>query len=210
MPALTASQQALLDFLRSYIGQHGYPPSYREMAAALDFRSTNGVAYQLRCLEEKGFLERGAAGAQARALRLTERAAATRAAGAVAVPLLGQVAAGTPVLAEQVPGEAIALDASLCPTRGVFALRVSGESMIEAGIFEGDLVFVQPRSRVEDGDIVVAVLDGEATVKTYRQRRGAVFLEPANRRLKPIPVPPDAGSWLAGVVVGMFRRVGRS
>jgi repressor LexA len=210
MPELTASQQALLDFLRSYIGQHGYPPSYREMAAALEFRSTNGVAYQLRCLEEKGYLVRGSAGAQARALRLTDRTPAAGAAGTIRVPLLGQVAAGAPILAEQLPGETIAMDPALCPSRGVFALRVSGESMIEAGIFEGDLVFVQQRSRVEDGDIVVAILTGEATVKTFRRRKDAVFLEPANRRLKPIPMPSSPDSWLAGVVVGVYRRIGRT
>jgi repressor LexA len=208
MSDLTASQRALLEFLRAYIGQHGYPPSYREMAAALEFRSTNGVAYQLRCLEEKGYLVRDSQGAQARAIRLTTRVAPQPLEGAVQVPLLGQVAAGTPIAAEQIDGETLLLDASLCPSRGVFALRVTGDSMVEAGIFEGDLVFVQRRSHVEDGDIVVAVMDGEATVKTFRHRRGLVFLEPANRRLKAIPVSAAVESFVAGVVVGVYRRLG--
>lgn len=208
MSDLTASQRALLDFLRTYIGQHGYPPSYREMAAALEFRSTNGVAYQLRCLEEKGYLQRDSQGAQARAIRLSSRGAPPAIEGVVQVPLVGQVAAGAPTSAEQMDGETLLLDASLCPSRGVFALRVTGDSMVEAGIFEGDLVFVQRRSQVDDGDIVVAVIDGEATVKTFRRRRGAIFLEPANRRLKPIPVPATCESSVAGVVVGVYRQLG--
>jgi repressor LexA len=207
MPDLSASQEALLAFLRRYIAEHGYPPSYREMAAALDFRSINGIAYQLRCLEEKGYLERAANGAPARAIRLRGPAGATGSAGTVQVPVLGQVAAGQPSAAEALPDEVLRLDAALCPGRDVFALRVSGDSMVEAGIFEGDLVFVQRRAQVTDGDVVVALLDGETTVKTFRRRKGAVWLEPANRRLKPILVPREAESSIAGVVVGVYRRL---
>jgi len=209
MPDLSASQQALLEFLRDYIEAHRYPPSYREMAAALGFRSTNGVAYQLRCLESKGYLERDTRGAPARAIRLTELAQPPSSPeGVVQVPILGQVAAGSPALAEELHGESLLIDASLCPDQGVFGLRVKGDSMVDDGIFEGDLVIVRQRPQAADGNVVVAVVDGEATVKTFRRRAGIVWLEPANSSMEPIRVPPESDARIAGVVVGVYRQLG--
>ncbi len=208
MVELSGSQQALLDFLRSYIEEQGYPPSYREMAAALGFRSTNGVAYQLRCLEEKGLLERVSRGAPARAIRLTSKALPDQAGEVVCVPVLGQVAAGLPAMADSMPDETIRLDSALCPSTQVFALRVRGDSMVDAGIFEDDLVFVQRRDSARDGDVVVAVVDGEATVKTFRRRGDMVVLEPANARLEPIVLARSSQLELAGVVVGLYRQLG--
>ncbi len=208
MSDLSASQQALLDFLRTYIEQQAYPPSYREMAAALGFKSTNGVAYQLRCLEDKGYLERKARGAPARAIRLTLKALPSAATEPVQIPVLGQVAAGQPVLADALPDELLQLDAALLPGGDVFALRVSGDSMVDAGIYEDDLVFVQRRSEARDGEVVVAVVDGETTVKTLRRRGGMVVLEPANTAMEPIRIAPNERLELAGVVVGLYRRLG--
>ncbi len=208
MAELSGSQQALLDFLRSYIDEQGYPPSYREMAAALGFRSTNGVAYQLRCLEDKGYLERDAKGAPARAIRLTAKAPAPSGGEVVSVPVLGQVAAGLPAMADAMPDETLRLDSALCPGHQVFALRVRGDSMVDAGIYEDDLVFVQRRSTARDGEVVVAVVDGETTVKTFRRRGDMVVLEPANPRLQPIVVSSSAQLELAGVVVGLYRQIG--
>jgi repressor LexA len=211
MPELSDSQQALLDFLRQYIDEQGYPPSYREMAAALGFKSTNGVAYQLRCLEDKGLLERKTSGAPARALRLTARALPAPANSSehlIQVPVLGQVAAGLPALSEAMPDEVLSLDRALCPGGEVFALRVRGDSMVDAGIYEDDLVFVQRRVDAHDGEVVVAVIDGEATVKTLRRRGGMVVLEPANARMQPIRIAPSQQLQLAGVVVGLYRQIG--
>jgi repressor LexA len=211
MPQLSDSQQALLDFLLRYIDEQGFPPSYREMAAALGFKSTNGVAYQLRCLEDKGYLERKASGAPARALRLTAKALPPPVPAAddlIRVPVLGQVAAGLPALAEAMPDEVLNLDAALCPGGEVFALRVRGDSMVDAGIYEDDLVFVQRRSEARDGDVVVAVVDGEATVKTLRRHGAVVVLEPANAHMEPIRIAPTQQLQLAGVVVGLFRQIG--
>ncbi len=201
MAELSASQDALLEFLRSFIDEQGYPPSYREMAAALGFSSTNGVAYQLRCLEEKGYLERETRGAPARAIRLTPKAQPLTAGEVVQVPMLGQVAAG-------LPDETLRIDGALIPSGDVFALRVRGDSMIEAGIFEDDIVFVQRRGHARDGEVVVAIVDGETTVKTFRRRGGMVVLEPANARLSPITIAPTAQLDLAGVVVGLYRQLG--
>jgi repressor LexA len=208
MAELSASQDALLEFLRSFIDEQGYPPSYREMAAALGFSSTNGVAYQLRCLEEKGYLERETRGAPARAIRLTPKAQPLTAGEVVQVPMLGQVAAGLPAVADAMPDETLRIDGALIPSGDVFALRVRGDSMIEAGIFEDDIVFVQRRGHARDGEVVVAIVDGETTVKTFRRRGGMVVLEPANARLSPITIAPTAQLDLAGVVVGLYRQLG--
>ncbi len=207
MSDLSGSQQALLDFLRQYIDDNGFPPSYREMAAALDFRSTNGVAYQLRCLEDKGYLQRKTVGAPARAIRLTPKASPVPVVDVVQIPVLGRVAAGLPALSDELPDETISLDSSLCPGQDVFALRVSGDSMIEAGIFEGDLVFVQRRAEARAGDVVVAIVDGETTVKTFRRRQGMVVLEPANQAMEPIFIAPSSEIAVAGVVVGLYRQL---
>lgn len=211
MPELSDSQQALLDFLLRYIEEQGFPPSYREMAAALGFRSTNGVAYQLRCLEDKGYLERKASGAPARALRLTAKALPPPPPSSddlIQVPVLGQVAAGLPAFADSMPDEVLSLDAALCPGGEIFALRVRGDSMVDAGIYEDDLVFVQRRSEARDGEVVVAVVDGEATVKTLRHHGAVVVLEPANASMEPIRIAPTQRLRIAGVVVGLFRQIG--
>ncbi len=216
--SLSANQRALLRFLRSYIQEQGYPPSYREMAAALGFKSTNGVAYQLRCLEVKGYLERDSRGAPARALRLTARAgsgsdaqarAQTDENEALRVPLLGQVAAGFPAAAEELPDESILIDRGLCSASGggIFALRVSGDSMVEDGILDGDLVFVRHQDQAHEGETVVAIVDGEATVKRFRRRADGVWLVPANRQMRPIAVSPDSSIIIAGVVVGVYRKL---
>lgn len=207
MVELSSSQQALLDFLHSYIDQQGYPPSYREMAAALGFKSTNGVAYQLRCLEDKGYLERVARGAPARAIRLTFKGQPSNGGETVQVPVLGQVAAGLPAMADAMPDETLRIDSALCPSDQVFALRVRGDSMVDAGIYEDDLVFVQRRDAARDGDVVVVVVDGETTVKTFRRRGDMVVLEPANVRLQPIVLARSSQLELAGVVVGLYRQL---
>ncbi len=208
MAELSGSQQALLDFLRSYIDEQGYTPSYREMAAALGFKSTNGIAYQLRCLEDKGYLQRETRGAPARAIRLTAKAQPFDGGEIVQVPVLGQVAAGLPAMADAMPDETLRLDSALCPSSDTFALRVRGDSMVEAGIYEDDLIFVQRRSTAREGEVVVAIVDGETTVKTFRRRGGMVVLEPANARLSPIVIAPSAQLELVGVVVGLYRQIG--
>jgi repressor LexA len=208
MSELSGSQHALLDFLRSYIDEQGYPPSYREMAAALGFRSTNGVAYQLRCLEEKGYLERETRGAPARAIRLTAKAEPLMGGEVIQVPVLGQVAAGLPAMADAMHDETLRLDSALCPPGDVFALRVRGDSMIEAGIFEDDIVFVLRRAQARDGEVVVAIVDGETTVKTFRRQGDLVVLEPANAMMSPIRIAQNAQLELAGVVVGLYRQLG--
>jgi len=207
MEDLTTRQREILDFLVTFLDQHGYPPSFREIASGLGFKSTNGVAYQLKVLQELGYLERNVPGSPARALRLSAQAAGTfRSTSTVSVPIVGHVVAGRPLFSEEVFEGSRAVDSSLCP-RGaeVFALRVNGDSMVESGILDGDLVIVRKQDTARNKDIVVAVLDGETTVKRLDTQRDGVRLLPANARMAPIPVPPGSELHIAGVVVGLFR-----
>lgn len=207
MEDLTARQRNLLDFLVTYVDQHGYPPSFRDIAAALGFKSTNGVAYQLRVLEERGYLERDTTGSLARAIRLGRKATGSyRESSTVAVPIVGMVAAGTPRQAEEVHEGVFHLDAQAVP-RGanVFGLRVRGESMIEDGILDGDLVLVRRQAAARHDDVVVALVDGETTVKRLFQKDGRTALVPANRDMQPIELGPKQESSVLGVVVGLYR-----
>ena len=196
---LTRRQKELLDFLRRYIKRHGYAPSLAEMRVHLRLASLATVHKHLRQLEDKGVIRR--LPGRSRALELC---AATTAGPGKRVPLLGRVAAGTPI-------EPIELDESLTIPdellgRGeTFALRVQGDSMIDDGIHDGDVVVVERRATADDGQTVVALLDGEATIKRFHRRRGRVHLEPANATLSPVIVSPERVE-IRGVVVALLRR----
>jgi len=214
--ALSARQRAALAALRAFQTRHGVPPTRAELGRALGV-SPQTADFHLRALARKGVLELKPLAA--RAVRETRsaaaappRAAARRAAAAPSdpparsVPLLGRIAAGSPLLALEHAEGAVPLPPGC---RADFALRVQGDSMIEAGILPGDLVLVQQARTARPGEIVVALLgEGEATeatVKRYRTRGGRVVLEPANRRLRPREVGPEDGFALAGRVVGVLR-----
>ncbi len=209
MKTLTKRQRQLLAFIRSHLRRYGYPPTLREMAGYLGVRSPNAVNDHLKALEHKGYLKRRG-GLKSRAITLTEIAiAASEEPGPVKVPLLGRVAAGAPLLAEQNVEEVLAIDRSLVGTgKGeLFALRVQGDSMTGKGILDGDIVLVRRVPEARKGDIVVALIDGEATVKTYRPEKGRVVLEPANPAYEPIVVVPkkDVDASIVGIVVGLVR-----
>ncbi|MBN1337496.1 MAG: transcriptional repressor LexA [Deltaproteobacteria bacterium] len=208
MNDLSDRQRALLTYLGSYIRAHGYPPSIREMARAVGIRSTNGVAYQLRALETRGYLERDTEGAHARAMRLTAKARPIAAKEGRVVPLVGRVAAGPPVGAEEIPEGALVVDRMLAPGDGPFyALRVKGESMVEDGILSGDFVVVRSQDHAREKDIVVAVVDGETTVKRLHRDARRWWLVPANRDMRAFPLPADGTARIAGVVVGLVRKL---
>jgi repressor LexA len=210
MTDLSDRQRALLTYLDAYIQEHGYPPSIREMARAVGIRSTNGVAYQLHMLEAKGYLERDTDGAPARAMRLTAKARPGSPIRREArfVPLVGRVAAGLPVGAEEVREGEIVVDRDLVTGEGPFyALRVQGESMVDDGILSGDVVVVRSQDHARERDIVVAVVDGETTVKRLHRDAGRWWLVPANRDMRAFPVPSDGSGRIAGVVVGLYRRI---
>lgn len=194
--ALTERQKQVLALIERSVDERGYPPSLRELAAALGIEGTRAVEKHVEALRRKGYLKKGRG---ARALEAVGRAAGR------AVPIVGRVAAGSPILAEQNVEGALTLDPSLARWEGCFLLRVKGHSMKDAAILDGDLVLVKPQSDADDGEIVVALLDGEATVKRLRKQGKNVTLLPENADFKPIAVSGGAAFSIVGKVAGVFR-----
>lgn len=175
----TERQRRILDVIRAFTVEHGYPPSVREIGERVGLSSSSTIHAHLKALEARGFISRDPT--KPRALR----SAATP--EALVVPVLGRVAAGVPITAqEDVEGEFV-LPMDFAP-RGsdVFMLRVQGDSMIEAAILDGDLILVRSQRTAENGEIVVAMLDGEATVKRFYREAGRIRLQPENRTMAPI------------------------
>lgn len=200
---LTARQREILEFIQDQVAAHGHPPTIREIGSRFKIRSTNGVRTHLAALIKKGYLKKSKY--ISRGLELV-RSLATEIGR---VPLVGSVPAGLPIDAiENVEGE-IAVDMSFLPREESFSLRVSGDSMKNAGILDGDIVLVKKQSVAEKGDIVVAVIGGEATVKRYLPERRQIRLEPENTDFEPIIVDKNSGEFrIAGKVVGLLRRFG--
>jgi repressor LexA len=206
MRELTARQREVLEFVRTFSERHGVPPAVRETAER--FRFTARAAFDhLRALERKGMLERRVTGKRAsRALVLADRRG--RRPVREEIPLLGRIAAGAPIFAAENREESIPLRPDWLAAQGqeVFALRVRGDSMIEAHIMDGDLVLVRKQDSASPGDIVAALLDGEATVKRFAREGRALVLEPAHPTMKPIVVEPGRGDVrILGKVVGLLR-----
>lgn len=204
---LTERQEAILTYLYEYTEQHNYPPSVREICEAVGLRSPSSVHAQLQTLEEKGFLRRDPS--KPRALELApveDTVAAMPLAHARHVPLVGEIAAGAPILAEEQIEEVYPLPKDIVGDGTLFMLRVRGESMIEAGVFDGDYVVVREQPTVEQGEMCAAMIDGEATVKFFRRTRsGEIFLDPANERFDPIPVSPDVDASILGRITAVLR-----
>ena len=231
---LTDRQKEVLDYIQESISGRGYPPTLREIGERMGIRSTNGVNDHLKALEKKGYLARE--DLKSRALRplkfpaagsITSRPAAPAsltgtvtavplADDVIEVPVIGRVAAGTPLLAVENVEDTVKVDrfflggyAPGAAAREVFALRVKGESMIEDGIFDGDFIFVRKALSAERGDIVVALIDDEATVKRYYPEGDVIRFQPANSAMQPILVRRrDFKSVnLIGIVVGVYRKI---
>ena len=228
MQGLTQRQQMVLDFIRQSITDRGYPPTLREIGARMGIRSTNGVNDHLRALERKGYLTRE--DMKSRALRPTTSppngtngAAAKTGAGdqvplalpandddMIDVQILGRVAAGLPLFAEEQVIDTVRIDRGLLKGgREIFGLKVHGDSMIDAGILTGDYIFVRKQLTAQRGDIVVALIGDEATVKYYYPEKDYVRFQPANKTMAPILVRAMdfKPTMLLGVVVGVFRRI---
>jgi len=215
MQGLTARQEQTLDFIRKSIEERGYPPTLREIGEYMGIRSTNGVNDHLRALERKGYLRRE--DMKSRALKLVS-GQGQESSTPVKVPdddlvevrVLGRVAAGLPLLAEENVIDTVRVDRMLVRGgREVFGLRVTGDSMIEAGIMSGDYIFVKKQSTAERGDIVVALIGDEATVKHFYPERDYVRFQPANSQMAPILVRASdfKSTMLLGKVVGVYRRL---
>ncbi|MFE0592004.1 transcriptional repressor LexA [Micromonospora echinospora] len=206
---LTARQRRILEFIRDWVDRHGYPPSVREIGEAVGLVSPSSVAYQLKELERKGFLRRDPNRPRAVDVRppsdmIDDEAARSQRPTPAYVPMLGRIAAGGPILAEQAVEDIFPLPRELVGEGEVFMLQVKGDSMLDAAICDGDWVVVRQQPTADSGEIVAAMLDGEATVKTYRHRDGHVWLMPQNPAFDPIP---GDDATIMGRVVAVLRRI---
>jgi repressor LexA len=200
MPTLTKRQKEIVDYLDVFIAEHGYAPTLEEIGARFGLSSPATVHKHLTNLEDKGLLRRK--WNHSRALELVPQ---KRKVAAVELPLLGQVAAGRPIEAIETPGT-LALPEELVRRENSYVLRVKGDSMIEDGILDGDFIVVEERPAPENGETIVALVNGEATVKRFfRERNGRVRLQPANQRMTPILVKEREFS-SRGRVVAVLRK----
>ena len=199
---LTPTQRRVLDFLKEFVERHRFAPTAAEIAGRFGIAVKNGF-YYLELLERKGYIRR-----KRHHPRRIEFVGENLSRSAVRIPVLGRIPAGGPREAiEEVEGELL-LDPDLVGEGEVFSLRVKGDSMTGAHICDGDHVLVRSQARAEEGEIVVAVIDGEATVKRFRRWKGKVRLEAANPAYPPIVVPAGAPSFrIAGKVVGVYRKL---
>lgn len=207
---ITKRQQQIYDFIRSYQLEKGYPPSVREMAAAVGLSSPSTVHAHLSALEQHGLIRRDKTkpralevfnedGTNAQLANVIE--APNR--GTISLPLIGRVAAGIPILAEQNVEDTFTLPTEIATDSSSFILEVHGDSMINAGIYNGDYIIVREQHNAMNGEIVVAMIDGEATVKTFYKEAGRVRLQPENDSMEPIyAVSPT----ILGKVVALMRR----
>ncbi|MGW3966777.1 transcriptional repressor LexA [Amycolatopsis sp. NPDC005003] len=179
--ALPERQQRILVAIRDWVVRHGYSPSTREIGEAVGLQSTSSVSKHLASLEDKGFLRRGATVSRPIDVRaFLNGTAAAEDGDSVPVPVVGDIAAGTPISAVEHTDDVLKLPRDLTGRGTVFGLRVRGDSMIDAAICDGDIVVVKQQSEAHSGQIVAAMIDEEATVKVYRRRDGHVYLEPRN------------------------------
>ncbi len=208
---LTPRQRRILEAIRDAVDRRGYPPSVREIGETVGLTSSSSVAHQLTALERKGFLRRDPNRPRAVEVLAPPVAEDTddetvRAARPTPtyVPVVGRIAAGGPILAEEYVEDVFPLPRELVGTGTLFLLRVFGDSMIDAAIADGDWVVVRQQPTAENGDIVAAMIDGEATVKTYKRRDGHVWLMPHNPAYEPIP---GDEAIVVGRVVTVLRKV---
>lgn len=219
MQKLTDRQRAVLDFISESIASRGYPPTLREIGNHLGIRSTNGVNDHLRALERKGYLTRE--DMKSRTLRLVHEAPAPSPSprdegmleelDLIEIPVVGRVAAGALAEAIETSEDRVYVDRMLVGggARDVFGLRISGESMIEAGIHDGDFVFVRKQLTAERGQIVIAMVGDEATCKYFFPERDHIRLQPANSTMAPILIPKGdfRSTSILGIVVGIYRKL---
>ncbi len=202
---LTKRQQEVIQYITEELQAHGRPPTLREIGTKLNIGSTNAVRSLLTALEKKEYIIRKPY--LSRGIELVKTPCNVEIGGVVSIPIIGSVAAGQPMLAEENIEGHIMMDKSLFRANDGFALRVKGQSMVESGIRDGDIVLARPNLPLEEGAIIVALIGEEATVKHFFTERDHVRLEPANPHFGPIIVEKDTpGFHVAGKVVGLYRK----
>lgn len=196
---LTARQRETLEWVKDFIRENGMPPTVREIGAAFGTKSSS-VFDMLAALERKGYLRRGDLGARS---LIVEGMGRPRA-GVAEVPVIGRIAAGRPIEAIEDDRGTVAVAKDLIRGRKVFALKVTGDSMVDAGILDGDYVVVRQQETADDGDIVVAIIGNEATLKRLRREHDRIRLEPANSKMRPVRVRPE-DLRIQGKLIGVHR-----
>lgn len=209
---LSKRQQAIYDFICDYTTEHGYPPSVREIGVAVGLASPSTVHMHLKVLQERGLIKRDSK--KPRTIEVVEedtestdkvaRVTQDLEDGSVSLPLVGRVAAGTPILAEQNVEDSFRLPTSIVGDASSFVLRVRGQSMINAGILDGDYIVVKQQDDARDGEIVVALIDDSSTVKTFYREKNRIRLQPENDTMDPIYVDNPK---ILGRVTGLFRSI---
>ena len=197
---ITNKQQQILDYIKQEILNRGYPPTVREICETVNLKSTSSVHSHLETLEKNGYIRRDPT--KPRAIEICDDSFQMVRTEMVSLPVIGRVAAGTPILAEQNIEDYFPVPAEVVPTGESFILNVRGDSMINAGIFDGDRIFVNSCNTARNGDMVVALIDDSATVKTFYRENGHVRLQPENDTMDPIIVDDCQ---ILGKVFGVFR-----
>jgi len=200
---ISAKQREILEYIKSEILNKGYPPAVRDICEAVDLKSTSSVHAHLETLEKNGYIRRDPT--KPRAIEIVDDSFNLTRREVVNVPLIGTVAAGQPLLAVENIENYYPLPAEEMPNRQLFMLKVKGESMIQAGIEDGDRLLIEQQSEAHDGEVVVALVDDSATVKTFYREDGHIRLQPENDSMEPIIVGPDQKIQILGKVIGIFR-----
>lgn len=197
---MSPKQQEILDYIKSQILERGFPPTVRDICEAVHLRSTSSVHSHLETLEKKGYIKRDPT--KPRAIEIMDDSFNFLRREMVNVPIVGKVAAGEPLLAQQNIEDYFPIPVEYMSNKQTFMLKVKGESMINAGIFEGDMVLVEQRQTADNGEIVVALIEDGATVKTFYREEGIIRLQPENDTMAPIIVEDVQ---VLGKVIGVFR-----
>ena len=204
---LTKRQRQVLNFITGPVGRPGFPPTIPEIQRHFSFKSPNAVKEHLTALERKGRVKRHPNKSRGLEIIGGVRNGDVRL-NTISVPLVGRISAGAPILAEENIETTIAIDESLVRGRGkLFALNVQGDSMIRAGIYNGDIVVVRQQSTAQDGEIVVALVGDEATVKRFSIKNGVIALKPENEAMQPIIVSHGEGFKILGKVIATLRKI---
>ena len=205
---LSPRQTQVLAFIERFIADEGYPPTIRDIGAALGIKSTNAVNDHLAALERKGAIMRGRS--RSRGITIIKDEQGEKRPAPLEVPILGRIAAGVPLLAEENVEGHVSVDPMFASAGNhLFALTVAGDSMIEDGILDGDVILVRQQSTASAGAVVVALVDGEATVKRFYREADRIRLQPSNREMAPIYITEEDAreTLIQGVVVSLFRKL---
>lgn len=201
---LTSEQERVYTFIVDWRAKKGFPPTVREIADGLNYRSPNNVRQHLRLIEKKGLLR--VVSGKARGIEIRSPFSMARYDGGFEVPLIGRVAAGTPITAEENIEGTVTLDRELFKGDGMFTLRVRGESMREIGVFDGDIAVVKQQPDARNGEVVVAIVDGEATLKRFFKKDDSIVLHAENKEFNDIVVTSPRNVYIAGRLVGIIRK----